>query len=124
MNHYDDLIQRLRTATKLPLLQALMNEAADAIEELEKYKQMFEMMQTAGGLWGFAQDGRLGHFPVNDIFKGCKTVRVHPDDPEWTEDNRCSRCGELACAGYDEEPWRTRYCPHCGVKMKNPEETE
>lgn len=34
MKHYDDLIQRLRTATKLPLLQALMNEAADAIEEL------------------------------------------------------------------------------------------
>ncbi len=34
MKHYEDLIERLRTATKLPLLQALMNEAAEAIEEL------------------------------------------------------------------------------------------
>lgn len=34
MTHYDDLIQRLRTATKLPLLQALMTEAAEAIEAL------------------------------------------------------------------------------------------
>ena len=36
MKHYEDLIDRLRTATKLPMLQALMNEAADAIEELSK----------------------------------------------------------------------------------------
>lgn len=34
MKHYEDLNDRLRTATKLPLLQALCNEAADAIEEL------------------------------------------------------------------------------------------
>lgn len=34
MKHYDDLIQRLRTATKLPMLQTLMNEAADEIEAL------------------------------------------------------------------------------------------
>ena len=34
MKHYEDLIDRLRTATKLPLLQALMNEAADEIEAL------------------------------------------------------------------------------------------
>ena len=34
--HYDDLIERLRTGTGLPVLQALMNEAADAIEELSK----------------------------------------------------------------------------------------
>lgn len=39
MKHYDDLIDRLRTATKLPLLQALMNEAADAIEELVEEKE-------------------------------------------------------------------------------------
>lgn len=32
--NYDDLIQRLRSATKLPILQALCNEAADAIEDL------------------------------------------------------------------------------------------
>lgn len=35
MKHYEDLIERLRNGTKLPLLQALMNEAADAIEELD-----------------------------------------------------------------------------------------
>lgn len=37
MKHYEDLIDRLRTATKLPLLQALMNEAAEAIEDLLAY---------------------------------------------------------------------------------------
>lgn len=31
---YTDLISRLRQATKLPMLAALMNEAADAIQEL------------------------------------------------------------------------------------------
>lgn len=35
MKHYEDLIQRLRKATKLPLLQALMNEAAAEMERLE-----------------------------------------------------------------------------------------
>lgn len=34
MKHYDDLISRLRAATKLPMIQALCNEAADAIEHL------------------------------------------------------------------------------------------
>lgn len=56
--------------------------------------------------------------------EGSSSIKVYPDDPEWTEDNKCSRCGAPACAGYDEEPWLTRYCPHCGVKMKNPEEYE
>lgn len=34
MKNYEDLIQRLRTGTGLPVLQALMNEAADAIEAI------------------------------------------------------------------------------------------
>ena len=34
MLHYEDLIERLRKGTGLPVLQALMNEAADAIEEM------------------------------------------------------------------------------------------
>lgn len=34
--HYEDLIERLRNGTKLPMLRALMNEAADAIEEVQK----------------------------------------------------------------------------------------
>lgn len=51
---------------------------------------------------------------------------VRPAEAEWTHlfDPRCSRCGESACAGYDETPWMTRYCPHCGAKMKNPEAYE
>lgn len=34
MKHYGDLLSRLRSATRLPMLQALCNEVADAIEEL------------------------------------------------------------------------------------------
>lgn len=34
--HYEDLIERLRNGTKLPMLQALMNEAVEAIEKLQK----------------------------------------------------------------------------------------
>ena len=34
MKHYDDLIERMRGGTGLPLLAALLNECADAVEEL------------------------------------------------------------------------------------------
>lgn len=34
MKHYDDLIERMRSGTKLPMISALLNEGADAIEEL------------------------------------------------------------------------------------------
>ena len=34
MKHYDDLIERMRGGTGLPVLKALLNEGADAIEEL------------------------------------------------------------------------------------------
>lgn len=37
MKHYEDLVERLRKGTWLPVLQALMNEAADAIEDLSAY---------------------------------------------------------------------------------------
>ena len=33
---YDELVKRLRTATTLPVMNALCQEAADAIEELSK----------------------------------------------------------------------------------------
>lgn len=57
--------------------------------------------------------------------KGFRDGRLSAEvESEWTEENTCSHCGEGACAGYDEEPWRTRYCPHCGAKMKNPEAYE
>lgn len=32
--HYEDLIERLRKGTGLPVLQALMNEAAEAIADV------------------------------------------------------------------------------------------
>lgn len=35
MKHYDDLIHRLRNGTGLPVIRALMNEAADEISELQ-----------------------------------------------------------------------------------------
>lgn len=34
MKHYDDLTARMRSGTKLPMISALLNEGADAIEEL------------------------------------------------------------------------------------------
>mgnify|MGYP007115356664 FL=1 len=34
MKHYDDTIARMRSGTKLPMISALLNEGADAIEEL------------------------------------------------------------------------------------------
>ena len=34
--HFDDLIERLRSGSNSPLSQALMNEAAEAIEKLQK----------------------------------------------------------------------------------------
>ena len=88
--------------------------------------------------WGYVEDGlrelkkwsgnkvadELRKLPIAWPPEGSSSIKVYPDDPEWTEDNKCSRCGASACAGYDEEPWLTRYCPHCGVKMKNPEEYE
>lgn len=34
MKHYDDTIARMRSGAKLPMISALLNEGADAIEEL------------------------------------------------------------------------------------------
>ena len=34
MKHYDATIARMRSGTKLPMIYALLNEGADAIEEL------------------------------------------------------------------------------------------
>lgn len=34
MKHYDDLIERMRGGTGLPVLKALLNEGANAIEDL------------------------------------------------------------------------------------------
>lgn len=53
MKHYDDLIDRLRNGTKLPLLQALMNEAVEAIEELVR-KEKFHAF-----LWNTIQPNEM-----------------------------------------------------------------
>lgn len=76
-------------------------KAADVIEKLQKTVLRLE-----------DESGILDELPMYE----------QPVEAEWPEENTCSHCGEEACAGYDEEPWRTRYCPHCGAKMKNPEE--
>jgi rRNA maturation protein Nop10 len=85
-----------------------MNRAADALEELQK-----TVLRLEDG------SGILDELPMVDQREPPKA-----EEAEWTKDNTCSRCGDEACAGYDEEPWLTRYCPHCGAKMKNPEEYE
>lgn len=82
MKHYENLIERLRNGTKLPLLQALMNEAADAIEELQPPGSILEMMQEVGGLWGFGVDGRLYRLETADPLVGCKSIRVFPEKEE------------------------------------------
>lgn len=41
----DDLIERLRNGTKLPVLAALMNEAADVIEQMHTSNgQLLELL--------------------------------------------------------------------------------
>ena len=81
---YEELVKRLRnrriciqqsgSLEDFPLLQ----EAADAIEELRTYKNIFRLMLDVGGIWGFGQDGRLHHFEVKPP-EGVGSVRVYPD---------------------------------------------
>ena len=47
MKHYDDLLWRLRKGTGLPVLQALMNEAAAAIEDLQAQLDKYAPLQCA-----------------------------------------------------------------------------
>lgn len=42
--NYDDLLERLRRATRLPLLQALMDEAAEAIEDLVRKEKIYAFL--------------------------------------------------------------------------------
>lgn len=46
MKHYEDLIERLRNGTKLPPLNALMNEAADAIEDLALFSMAIDLLPS------------------------------------------------------------------------------
>lgn len=46
MKHYENLIERLRNGTKLPLLQALMGEAADAIEDLASFSMAIDSLPS------------------------------------------------------------------------------
>ena len=65
MKHYDDLIERLRKGTRLPLLQALMNEAADAIEELERRIPAADVREVPDGGIGELSDG---HHTFNGLY--------------------------------------------------------
>ena len=40
------------------------------------------------------------------------------DQGSWTAHMECSECGELALYNGNEELVRSRFCPHCGAKMK------
>ncbi len=35
----------------------------------------------------------------------------------WDAKGYCTNCGGR-CIGYECAEWRTKYCPHCGAKMK------
>lgn len=45
---YEELIKRLRTATTLPVMNGLCQQAADAIEELSKYANYIGRMKCEG----------------------------------------------------------------------------
>ena len=45
---YDELVKRLRTATTLPVMNTLCQEAADAIEELSKYANTIMQLKSEG----------------------------------------------------------------------------
>ena len=47
MKHYEDLVWRLRRGTGLPVLQALMNEAASAIEDLQAQLDKYAPLKCA-----------------------------------------------------------------------------
>ena len=111
---FDDLIQRLRTATKLPMLQALMDEAADAIEALvgaekrktekdapltdyisrEAVKEFIRSYRSSTDI-AFHMEEHLSEIPAADVRPVvlCKDCRHR--DPE---DHKCD-CGQLERAG-------------------------
>ena len=36
----------------------------------------------------------------------------------WTECTECSECGKMALYNGNEEPVKSKFCPHCGAKME------
>ena len=98
MKHYDDLIQRLRTATKLPLLQALMNEAADAIAALTAA----DVRPVVRGEW------RPDYDSTEYDFDGSTPL---PEPRIFQDGWQCSLCGEYT-------PSKTNFCPNCGAVMR------
>ena len=94
MKHYDDLIERLRKGTGLPVLQVLMNEAADAIENL-------------------VCDSDLGSIPaaeVREVKRGEWVNVAEGISYDWAT---CSICGARV-------PMASRYngCPWCFADMR------
>ena len=54
-----------------------------------------------------------------DFFAQCKLIDPESLRPHgrWDDKGCCTNCGQR-CIGNDYEEWRTKYCPHCGAKMK------
>lgn len=98
MKHYEDLIGRLRNATRLPLLQALCNEAADEIARLSKYEAAFENIEAAmdnNFRMEYAKPiAALTSKPTvqvveNDCFdRYIESLKVMPHDPEQIIEER------------------------------------
>ena len=84
MKHYEDLIDRLRTATKLPLLQALCNEAADAIAALTAA----DVRPVKRGKW-------VSVFDIGTVCNQCGyDIEEHGYDVRTDgEPNFCPNCG-------------------------------
>ena len=92
MKHYDDLIERLRKGTGLPVLQALMNEAADAIAALTAA----DVRPVVRGEW----------IDRDDDYYGWNM---------WA----CSACGEeFVLTEGTPDMNEYHFCPNCGADMR------
>lgn len=81
----DDIVKRLRERAKRENEYYehggdVINEAADAIEQLNTYKVCFDNIVRMGGWWLVGQDKNLYRMnvPMNWPPKGTKTIELFP----------------------------------------------
>ena len=95
---YDELVKRMRTATTLPVMNALCQEAADAIEEL--WKKYLASEVDATNLTGWLAEEHAKHLwiPVterlpkkrgwylaNVLSLGVRWGEITTEDSEWIQ---------------------------------------
>ena len=105
-NKYAALLERLRDGTGLPVLQALMTEAADTIEALAADRRCAipaaDVVEAKRGKWipdyDYAEYDYDGSTPL-------------PEPLKFQDGWQCSLCGEYT-------PGKTNYCPNCGAWME------